>query len=209
MTAEEAIGNLPKALINWYAFETDAEVLFIAGGNAECEVLYDALSENGVHVSRVTVCELEEACGAGTGCDDSMREGGMQYDYIVAAGILEKAWNPVKLLIRLRRLLKASGRLFLGTDNRLGIRYFCGDKDIYSGHVLDGIEGYAGIDLEKDKTISGRAYAKSELEGMLRKAGLSVLFCTALSYAAADDPVGDLSAEGTDRGEGISTVQSS
>lgn len=173
MTAEEAIGNLPKALINWYAFETDAEVLFIAGGNAECEVLYDALSENGVHVSRVTVCELEEACGAGTGCDDSMREGGMQYDYIVAAGILEKAWNPVKLLIRLRRLLKASGRLFLGTDNRLGIRYFCGDKDIYSDHVLDGIEGYAGIDLEKDKTISGRAYAKSELEGMLRKAGFS------------------------------------
>lgn len=173
MTAEEAIGNLPKALINWYEFETDAEALFISGGNAECEMLYEALTESGVTVSRDTIRELEEACGAGTGCDGSVLEGGMQYDYIVAAGILEKAWNPVELLIRLRRMLKASGRLLLGTENRLGIRYFCGDKDVYSGHVLDGIEGYAGIDWEKDKTISGRAYAKSELEGMLREAGFS------------------------------------
>lgn len=173
MTAEEAIGNLPKALINWYAFEADAEVLFISGGNTECEVLYEALAESGVTVFRTTVCELETEKDEEKGVVASMREGRTEYDYIVAAGILEKALDPVKLLKRLRMLLRSSGRLLLGTENRLGTRYFCGDKDVYSGHVFDGIDGYDRIDWESDNTISGRAYAKSELERMLQVAGFS------------------------------------
>lgn len=173
MTAEEAIGNLPKALINWYAFEADAEVLFVAGGNPECEALYEALSENGVKVSKAAVCELEAVCDEETGFAGEARGGSAQYDYIVAAGILEKVPDPVELLVKLRMLLKPSGRLLLGTENRLGIRYFCGDKDIYTGHVLDGIDGYARIDRNWDKTISGRSYAKSELGSMLQEAGFA------------------------------------
>lgn len=173
MTAEEAIGNLPKALINWYAFEADTEVLFISGGNVECEALYEALAESGVTVFRTTVCELETEKDEEKGVVASMREGRTEYDYIVAAGILEKASDPVKLLKRLRMLLRSSGRLLLGTENRLGTRYFCGDKDVYSGHVFDGIDGYDRIDWESDNTISGRAYAKSELERILQVAGFS------------------------------------
>lgn len=173
MTAEEAIGNLPKALVNWYEFETDAEVLFIAGGNAECEVLYEALLENRVNVFKTTICELEAPCNEAADLAGGVRKGSVQYDYIVAAGVLEKASDPVKLLIRLRMLLKSSGRLLLGTENRLGIRYFCGDKDVYSGHVLDGIDDYARIDWERDKTINGRSYAKSELGSMLQEAGFA------------------------------------
>ena len=36
MAAEKVVRDLPKALINWYTFEPDAEVLFISGGNAAC-----------------------------------------------------------------------------------------------------------------------------------------------------------------------------
>lgn len=173
VTAEEVIRNLPKALINWYAFETDAEALFISGGNAECEVLYEALLHSGVSVYMTTVCELETECDEEKGLADAVRDGEKRYDYIVAAGILEKAANPVKLLVRLRMLLKTSGRLLLGTENRLGIRYFCGDKDVFSRHVLDGIDDYARIDWEREKQIEGRAYAKSELDRMLRDAGFA------------------------------------
>ncbi len=173
MTAEEVIRNLPKALINWYKFESDAEVLFISGGNAVCEVLYEALMDSGVRVFKTTVYELEEKVA-----DEKMLTGVLQkerkeYDYIVAAGILERAVNPVQLLIRIRMLLKTSGRLLLGTENRLAIRYFCGDKDEFSGHVLDGIDGYVEVSEERKKAIGGQAYAKSELERMLQDAGFS------------------------------------
>lgn len=171
MTAEEVIGNLPKALINWYTFETGAEALFISGGNAECEVLHEVLADSGVSVLKTTVCELEAK-------DDEDGEKGLtddwqkRFDYIVAAGILEKALDPVRLLTRLRMLLKVSGRLLLGTENRLGIRYFCGDKDGFSGHVFDGIDGYVQVTQEKKKT-TGQAYSKAELARMLQDAGFS------------------------------------
>lgn len=171
MTAEEVIGNLPKALINWYAFETGAEVLFVSGGNAECEALHEALADSGAAVFKTTICELEAKDNEGEekGCGGAEQK---KYDYIVAAGILEKALDPVRLLTSLRMLLKISGRLLLGTENRLGIRYFCGDKDVFSGHVFDGIDGYAQVDPDRKKA-KGQAYSKAELAGMLQDAGFS------------------------------------
>lgn len=173
MTAEEVIGNLPKALINWYEFETDAEVLFISGGDAACEVLYEALMDSGVRVFKTTVYELEEKAADEKVFTEVWMKERKEYDYIVAAGILERVVNPVQLLIRVRMLLKPSGRLLLGTENRLAIRYFCGDKDEFSGHVLDGIDGYVMLSEERKETIGGRAYSKSELEKMLQEAGFS------------------------------------
>lgn len=164
MTAEEVIRNLPKALVNWYEFETDAEAVFISGGDTACESLYDAMVENGVKVSKVATGELEKSTNAGQ----------KKYDYVVAAGILERSENPVKLLTRIRMLLKDSGRMLIGTENRLAIRYFCGDKDVFTGHVLDGIDGYLKINRDRKKAIGGRAYAKSELEKMMQDAGYSV-----------------------------------
>lgn len=163
MTAEEVIRNLPKALINWYEFKTDAEALFISGGDTACESLYDAMVENEVKVFKAAAGELEENTNAGQ----------KKYDYVVAAGILERAENPVKLLTVIRMLLKDSGRALIGTENRLAIRNFCGDKDVFTGHVLDGIDGYSKINEDRKKAIGGQAYAKSELEKMLRDAGYS------------------------------------
>lgn len=173
MTAEEVIENLPKALINWYAFETGAKALFIAGGDPACEVLYEALGECGVKVSKMTVSELEEGDAAENGFAGELPKEGIRYDYIVTAGALERAADPVKLLGRLRKMLKTSGRLLIGTENRLAIRYFCGDKDGFSGHVLDGPDGYVKLSGERKKAVNGRSYAKSELERMLRETGFT------------------------------------
>lgn len=163
--SEEVIRNLPKALINWYTFEADAEVLFVSGGNTDCEVLYESLLDNKVNAFRITVCELEE------GTKEDFGE--KKYDYIVAAGIVERASDPVRLLTKLYGMLKAFGRLLLGTENRLAIRSFCGDKDVFSGHVLDGIDGYTKINADMKRALGGQAYTKAELKKMLQDAGFS------------------------------------
>lgn len=161
MDASEIIRDLPNALINWYDFKAGSRVLFVSGGKPECEVLFDALREKGIEAVRVEINRLNEVSG-----DE-------EFDYIVGAGILERSEGPEELLIKLRHLLKDSGKLLLGAENRLAIRYFCGDKDSFSGHVLDGIDGYIKVSEPRRKIIGGRAYAKAEYERMLRRAGFT------------------------------------
>lgn len=158
MNAVEMINDLPKTLINWYDFPGDAKVLFISGGRPECEALFQVFKEKGIEVVKASM-------------DDLQRTGGV-FDYIVAAGLLERSENPEELLRCMKRKLKKDGKMLIGTENRLGIRYFCGDKDEFSGHVLDGIDNYIHVSAPRKKVIGGRAYSKAELEKMLRKAGI-------------------------------------
>ncbi len=161
MDASEIIRDLPNALINWYDFKAGSSVLFVSGGKSECEALFDALREKEVEAVRADIHKLNEA-----GRDNG-------FDYIVGAGILERSEEPEELLIKLRHLLNDSGKILLGAENRLAIRYFCGDKDSFSGHVLDGIDGYIKVSEQRRKVIGGRAYAKAEYERMLRRAGFT------------------------------------
>lgn len=159
MNADEIIRDLPNALINWYSFQTGAEVLFVSGGKPECETLFEALKKKDIKVVKAELSKIDTIGG--------------EFDYIVAAGIIERSEEPKELLIKLKRLLKVSGRLLLGAENRLAIRYFCGDKDSFSGHVLDGIDGYIKVSESRKKVIGGRAYSKAEYEKMLSYAGFS------------------------------------
>lgn len=157
MISDDIIKDLPKALINWYDFRENSEILFISGGNPECEVLFDALMEKGIKPVKADMTKLHTISGV--------------FDYIVAAGIIERSERPREMLIRLKGLLKASGKLLIGAENRLGIRYFCGDKDSFTGHVLDGIDGYIKVSEQRMKINGGRAYAKAEYEKMLLHVG--------------------------------------
>lgn len=187
MNSSEIIRDLPNALINWYSFEKSSKVLFVSGGKPECEVFFDALREKGVDVVRTDMRKLHVNSGidghsdivgkTGDIVDETAESTGSvgayagEFDYIVAAGIIERSDEPVKLLTRLKSLLKASGRLLAGAENRLALRYFCGDKDSFSGHVLDGIDGYIKVSEQRKKVIGGRAYSKAEYEKMLSSAG--------------------------------------
>ncbi len=157
MYTDEIIEDLPKALINWYDFEINANVLFISGGKPECEVLFDAMKEKEIDLVKTDVMQLNTISS--------------KFDYIVAAGIIERNKIPEEMLINLKSLLKITGKLLIGVENRLAIRYFCGDKDSFSGHVLDGIDGYIKVSEKRQKINGGRAYAKAEYEKMLLQAG--------------------------------------
>ena len=156
MNEHMAEKNLSKALIAWYDFVQGSSALFITGGNAECETLAEVLSEKGMDVTTVPAEKLASI--------------NVKYDYIVGAGIIEKIDNPVAFLRNLDRLMKPCSKLLIGAENRLGIRYFCGDKDVFSGSVCDGIDGYINVSEERKKKY-GRAYSKSELAAFLKEAG--------------------------------------
>lgn len=167
MHEDEMIRNLPKALINWYEFESGEEVLFVSGGDEACEALYEALKEKEIRVFRVAVDSLSRLETDSCDCLN------VKFDYIIAAGILERSKNPEELLSKLKDLLKPSGRLMVGAENRLALRYFCGDKDRFSGHVLDSIDGYSKVVGKGKENLKGHAYSKAEFAGMLTTAGFA------------------------------------
>ena len=150
--------ELPGALISWYQFRENAKVLFISGGFAECEVLFDVLIRKGVDAEKTDL--------------DAVYNLKDQFDYIIAVGAIEKGRQPVKLLDKLQSLLNADGKLLLGAMNRLAVKYFCGDKDYFSNHVLDSIEGYRWIAPDRMEKIGGRLYSQAELQKMLIQSGI-------------------------------------
>lgn len=150
--------ELPKALIGWYPFKKGDKALLVTDVGAETwEVLFDVLVEHGLEASRCGEKALDVCEG--------------RFDYIVLAGIIEKSEQPCFLLKKLKGLLDTEGKLLIAADNRLAIRYFCGDKDAYTGHVLDGIDNYVKVSQKRMEEIQGRAYSKAELKEMLFEAG--------------------------------------
>jgi len=174
MEANELIHELPKGLIKWYEFHRGSKALFITGGILKKEAAQQEIQEE-------IFAEALEETGLVVSCMDAdqilVRENGLlhekEYDYILLVGVLECCKEPERLLVSLKRMLKDSGRLLAGTDNRLGVRYFCGDRDAFTGRNFDGIENYYQVSESGSKDITKRAYSREEIRGMLDKAGLT------------------------------------
>lgn len=156
---EDVTFNLPAALISWYQFEKNSKALFITGGLPECEVLFDVLKEKKLAAKKIGIEEISD-----------VRD---RYDYIVMAGVIEKCKSPIAFLRELKSKLTLSGKILIATDNRFAVRYFCGEKDLFSGHVFDGIDNYRRVSRQRLEKIGGHSYSKSELEDILRKAGIA------------------------------------
>lgn len=153
--ANNTVRNLPAALISWYPFTSNAKALYITG-EQPFEVLYDVLEMKQLQVNRITVEEIGN-------CK-------RKYDYVVAVNILERVTDPVRLLTAIRGVLADDGKLLIGVDNRFAIRYFCGDKDRHTGHVLDSIDNYRKVSKVRMDKMGGRAYARAEILEYLQQA---------------------------------------
>lgn len=146
---------MQSGIIQWYEFEDGAKILVI-DGNAS---LINFFENKKIEVSCLTSYEMI-----------INKDIDLQYDYIVAINVLEHTDRPIMLLKKMRHFLKAEGLLLLGTDNRLGIRYFCGEQNPYTKEYFDGIEGYPDSHPHSIYT-RGKNYAKNEIEKMLEDAG--------------------------------------
>lgn len=157
---QELINGIKCGLLQWYDFEQDAKVLYIGDSN-------DALAKMLIDKSFAVVCApVEQSCN--TEWTQEYKGG---FDYLIAVEALECTENPEQVLQSWRSLLKEDGRLLLGMNNRFGIRYFCGDRDPYTGRNFDGIEGYRRAYDKKEDVFRGRCYSRNEMEKMLRAAG--------------------------------------
>lgn len=160
MDAETIIREFPKGLLNWYGFKPSSNVLYITEKNTSLEEL------------------LKERCGQVLSVDkkQSVEEGFQKqykgfFDYIVAVGVAERLKEPIKTLSYWKKLCNPGGRLLLGTDNRLGLRYFCGDQDPFTNRSFDGIENYRRVQRTDRDFVEGRSYSRDELHNMLEEAG--------------------------------------
>ncbi|MFG6330253.1 MAG: adenylyltransferase/cytidyltransferase family protein [Lachnospiraceae bacterium] len=160
MTAEKLIRELPKGLIKWYEFPKGDRALYITGGRPLDQSLQEALSECGLRAD----CMVPERLA---GCSE-------KYSCILLSTAVEMSPSmeaAISLFRKIRTLLEEDGRLFVVTDNRMAIRYFCGDQDPFTGRNFDGIENYRRAGLSGKDAPKGRLYTRAELEKMLESAG--------------------------------------
>ncbi|WP_020589362.1 adenylyltransferase/cytidyltransferase family protein [Desulfobacter curvatus] len=159
MNVDDIIKDFPKGLLNWYPFKTDSSILQIIDKPDSLTDLLKTMS------SSVTVMTLEDVAVLNSAF-------AKKFDYIVTVNMIERALEPAKLLDTLAFGLASGGRLLLGADNRLGLKYFCGDRDPFTNQSFDGIEKYRKINKSDLIRCGGRNYSRFELAQMLDKAGL-------------------------------------
>lgn len=160
MDEKEVIRDLPKGLIGWYDFDEGSNVLYVKSGIKEDESFIEILKEKNLQLH---ILDEEEIFA----CEDM----DLRYTYIVMIGALERSDNPMKFLCRVSKMLFPEGKLLIGAGNRLAIRYFCGDKDLFTGRVFDGVENYRKVSQRRRSQLKGRLYSKDELRKMLSDAG--------------------------------------
>ncbi len=158
-TEDELVKGIRAGLVGWYDFTPGSRVLCL-GRNKED--IADYLQFKGLIIE----CLQMEEVFAG----NSQHEKNGGYDYIISVGDLELTKAPQAFLSVLKKMLKPQGKLLLGLNNRLGIRYFCGDRDPYTKQNFDGIEKYRRA-YGNDGYFQGKMYARAELEAILEDCG--------------------------------------
>lgn len=160
MDVDKIIWDMPKGVLNWYDFSAEEKALCIESRESSIKEL---LQEK----CREVICTDKEA----SLCENFLNQYRDSFDYIVMVDVVEHLANPVQALSKWKALLKSNGRLLLGMDNRLGIRYFCGDRDPFTNRNFDGIENYRRVIKEDRQNLRGRNYSKEEICNILDLSG--------------------------------------
>ncbi len=160
MESKQLIEEIMQGIIAWYDFTPQCEILFV-GEADDPRLAY--LRENSFSVMNCVIRDFAD--------NNAVLDKDSYFDYIVSFTELEKVEEPQRILALWRKLLKPHGRLLLGMNNRLGVRYFCGERDPYTEHNFDGIENYRRSYVKGGDEFSGRMYAKAEIEQILWESG--------------------------------------
>lgn len=137
---------------------------------------YDLPEGSSVFVDGDNKAEYEEylkGCGYEVVSSRPLEGHERSVDCIISVRALEHCSDPVSLLKDYRSFLSPDGRLLLGMNNRLAVRYFCGDTDPYTGKVFDGIDDYVEYGREQVMQYGGRCYSRAEIVKMLVGAGFA------------------------------------
>lgn len=158
------IRRVQAGILSWYGFRNDQSVLYVGG---EEEPVYEYLTRLQGERKIKTVTRISPASSA------DFHKLAQKYDYAISIAALEKTKDISAIIGQMSKALCRGGHLLLGMNNRLGIRYFCGDRDIYTQRNFDGIENYRRAYAKETDTFYGRMYDFAEIRSMLQDAGWS------------------------------------
>lgn len=170
--------ELQKGLIAWYDFASESDVLYVGNDDdAAADFLrsksgrtYDEINTQVSKNLAITVASFD------TVSNDSFRtENRNRFDYVICVGLAEKACILSDFIDGIKAMA-APGAVFLfGMNNRMGIKYFCGDRDPYTDRNFDGIEGYRRAYSSDSDEFNGRMYDKYEIREILNGCGVAQL----------------------------------
>ncbi len=164
--AFEQLSEWRHASLEWYSFPEDAVILEIGAGMGaltglliekaksvvcieikkyRCEIIKDRFEKcNNLQVVNMNFAEYETQ---------------EKFDIIVLHdiwGYVKKYYKKdcayIEVLKRLKTMLKAEGKLIIFAENRLGIKYFSGAYEEYSGKFFTGLNSFDGYDYIKTFT---------------------------------------------------------
>lgn len=156
-TGNDLAAEFPKALLKWYEFKKYSRILYIGNEDSYANVLKEYTNQ----IMYMDCLKLKEI-------HQQFEE---YFDYVVCVEILEQEQDLVGVLKIIRKILRPDGVFLAGMNNRLGLRYFCGDRDPYTCRNFDGIEGYKRAYVKDYDAFNGRMYSKAELRYMLEESG--------------------------------------
>lgn len=156
---KQLINEMQNALFGWYSFEHGKRVLVVSDTNETASEISKYLNTIGVGSEYCTVNDINR-----------MEYNGV--DYCIIYNAIEVCERPDLLLMNIKKSVSKECKLFIATNNRLAVKFFCGEKDPLSGHVFDGIVRYAKCSNNRKKEFVGRCYSYSELDNILTESGL-------------------------------------
>lgn len=155
-----------RYLLCWYPWETDSYVLWIKDNDCKrtnkelIEKQQQLLLTHIKKVSRVDVADYDEL-------DKEDIDIGV-YDYVVIFSCFEEMVSK-NLLVKLISRIKPDGKILINVENRIGIRYFCGERDTFAHEAYAGIQNY---DYVNNAELSAMLFSKAEIERILQRSGL-------------------------------------
>lgn len=170
--------NIRKNIINWYPMKKNASVLEIGAGMG---AITSTLCEKADRVVCVELSKRRATAIANRNPDRDNLEimvGNLndiefkeKFDYITLIGVLEYAplytntQNPyIDFLTNIKKWLKKDGKLLIGIENKLGMKYFAGAPEDHTNLKYDGIMGY-------ENQNSVKTFGKKELKDLLNEVG--------------------------------------
>lgn len=163
-----------QSILNWYDFKESADLLEIGGGFGaitgmlceKCKYVTCIESDKIRMESILKRYENRNNLEVFNNIENIIHLN-KKYDYIVLIGTIELIENIEEYLKKIKILLKTEGTILIATENRLGLKYFCGASYPTLDNPFDVIN-------KRFKKNGRTLHTKFELENIIKNSGLKI-----------------------------------